>query len=68
MNQRQSSSSKFAGSNLVGMGRIAVHACNGRLLGWSSGVGPEAMGKACGVPMAIPQGQSWAPIPLNGQW
>jgi len=24
---------------------------------------PEAMGKVCGVPMAMPQGHSWAPNP-----
>ena len=29
--------------------------------------GPEAMGKACGVPVARLQGKSWAPIPSNGQ-
>ena len=27
----------------------------------------EAMVKACGVAMAMVQGHSWVPIPLNGQ-
>jgi hypothetical protein len=29
--------------------------------------GQEAMGKDCGVPMAMLQEKSWAPHPSNGQ-
>ena len=29
--------------------------------------GTEAMGKVCGVPMAMLQEKSWAPHPSNGQ-
>ena len=32
-----------------------------------SWIGREAMGKDCGVPMAMLQGKSWAPHPSNGQ-
>ena len=31
-------------------------------------VGWEATGKACGVPVAMLQGKSWAPLPSTGQW
>ena len=58
-------------SNLVDMGRIAVHIqarsawMTPRPVDAASGM--EAMGKVCGVPMAMLQGKSWAPHPSNGQ-
>ena len=57
------------GSNLVDLGRNAVHA---RGLARATPMpvnraGQEAMGKACGVPMARLPGKSWAPHPSNGQ-
>ena len=57
-------------SNLVDMGRIAAHVQ--ARLAWTTpepivGLGMEAMGKVCGVPMAMLQGKSWAPHPSNGQ-
>jgi hypothetical protein len=57
------------GSNLVDMGRIAVHAgqsCSAtpKLV---NGAGGEAMRKACGVLMAMLSGKSWASHPSNGQ-
>jgi hypothetical protein len=57
------------GSNLVDLGRAAVHA---RGLARTTpmpvnGAGQEAMGKACGVPMAKLPGKSWAPHPSSGQ-
>ena len=57
-------------SNLVDMGRIAVHVraeSAWRLQIRWVGTGMEAMGKVCGVPMAMLQGKSWAPHPSNGQ-
>jgi hypothetical protein len=58
------------GSNLADMGRIALHVQVRSA--WATpkpGVqaGGEAMGKVCGVPMAMLQGKSWAPHPSIGQ-
>ncbi len=59
------------GSNLADMGRSAVHARMGssgatpQSVNWA---GPEATGKACGVPVAMLQGKSWAPPPSTDQW
>jgi len=60
----------IAGSNLVDVGRIAAHAqeVSGRLRGRFVDVDEEAMGKVCGVPMAMLQGESWSPVPSNGAW
>ena len=57
------------GSNLVDMGRVAVHVrVEARMTPLSMNrVGTEAMEKVCGVPMAMLQGKSWAPHPSNGQ-
>jgi hypothetical protein len=57
------------GSNLVDMGRAAVHAPPawwGDSQGWFSHAGLEATVKVCGVAVARPQGKSWAPVPSNG--
>jgi hypothetical protein len=63
--------SNSAGSNLVDLGRSAVHACL-RLGRGDSRVGCrsadlEATGKGCGVPVARLPGNSWAPIPSTGR-
>ena len=61
-------SSKEPARNLADQGRTAVHApltggdSQGRILV----AGPEATVKVCGVAVARPQGNSWAPIPSNG--
>jgi hypothetical protein len=60
-----------AGSNLVDVGRSAVHAIavdcrRGQLRAGLGLAGPEAAVKACGVTVARLQGKSWAPIPSNG--
>lgn len=58
------------GSNLVDVGRSAVHAvCSADsdsvpVVGLA---GPEASVKGCGVTEARLQGKSWAPIPPNGR-
>ena len=57
------------GSNLVDVGRLQCTTA----LGWSTPkpfqiVGGEAMGKDCGVPVAMLQGQSWAPHSSTGSW
>jgi len=59
-----------AGSNLVDVGRSAVH---DHPLGWSTPkpgeiLGQEATSKACGVGVARLQGHSWTPPPLTGVW
>ena len=57
------------GSNLVDMGRIAVHALAvfaGATPSPVNRVGKEAMRKACGVLMAMLPGKSWAPHLSNG--
>lgn len=70
-NQRVKPLKRFTGSNLVDMGRGAVHTrggvCRWRVTRGSGEVaGREAMGKVYGVLMARPQGQSWAPTPSIG--
>ena len=58
------------GSNLVDMGRCAVHAgsrCGQATPELASRAGEEATGKVCGVLVARLQGKSWAPPPSNGQ-
>ena len=57
------------GSNLVDMGRAAVHIhqedwMTPTSVNWAR---HEAMAKVCGVAMARLQGKSWAPHPSNGQ-
>jgi hypothetical protein len=58
------------GSNLADMGRSAVHASG--IIGATpqsvDRAGPEATGKACGVPVAMLQGKSWAPPPSSDRW
>jgi len=59
------------GSNLVDMGRAAAHAYLGSRKATLKPLavgGQEAMGKACGVPMARLQRNSWTPIPSIGSW
>ena len=70
MNQWQNPLKLGTGSNLVDMGRAAVH---GALCGASTPkpdcvVGGEATEKACGVPVARLQGHSWAPTLPIGSW
>jgi hypothetical protein len=57
------------GSNLVDMGRAAVHVRTKVRTTPASAyrVGKEAMAKVCGIAMARLQGKSWAPRPSNGQ-
>ena len=55
------------GSNLVDAGRIAMHARSRATPKPFNRDGGEAIGKACGVPMAMLQGKSWAPHPSNRQ-
>ena len=61
----------WVGSDLVDMGRAAVHADCARVqaatpepVSWAGG---EATRKACGVLVARLQGNSWAPPPAIGQ-
>jgi hypothetical protein len=57
------------GSNLVDRGRDAAHVRGSLARATPASmnrVGTEAMGKVCGVPMAMLQGKSWAPRPSNG--
>ena len=62
----------YTGSNLVDVGRAAVHAARvfpaGDSMVGAKTSGLEAMGRACGVPMARLQGNSWAPPPPTGAW
>ncbi|MCA1705246.1 MAG: hypothetical protein LC808_19115, partial [Actinobacteria bacterium] len=69
-NQRVNPLKTSAGSNLVDVGRIAVHAreAPGRLRSRFVLVDEEAVGKDCGVPTAMLQGKSWTPTPSNGAW
>ena len=71
-NQRLKPLKRFTGSNLVDAGRSAVHACapsGGQVTPVPGEVaGREATGKACGVLVAMLQGQSWAPTPSTGVW
>ena len=70
-NQRVKPLKRYAGSNLVDMGRGAVHT---RLRGRRVTLVPvevagrEATRNVCGVLVAMPQGQSWAPTPSIGMW
>jgi hypothetical protein len=61
---------RYAGSNLVDMGRFAAHAARGRSRAATpkpiSAVGGEATRKVCGVLVAMLQGHSWAPTPSSG--
>jgi hypothetical protein len=72
-NQRVKPLKRYTGSNLVDVGRSAVHARRSLRGGWATPepgevAGREAMRKVCGVLVAMPQGQSWAPTPLTGVW
>jgi len=51
------------------MGRSAVHTHRWWVTPWScEDGGREATRKVCGVLVAMPQGQSWAPTPTTGTW
>ena len=67
----KASQERTTSSNLTDMGWVAVHtltmAC-GELLGRSMSPTKEATVKVCGVAVAKPQGQSWAPNLLKGSW
>lgn len=56
------------GSNLVDVGRAAVHArlTAGDSVAARAGAGAEVTGKVCGVPVTRLQGKSWAPPPSIG--
>ena len=59
----------ITGSNLADMARgvVRTHRCvGGELLNRSYPSGREAAGNVYGVLAAMPQGQSWAPLPSNG--
>ena len=69
-NQRVTPLKRYTGSNLADMGRSAMHACrpdvrDGRLPALGEDAGREATRKACGVLVAMSQGQSWAPTPVD---
>lgn len=71
MNQRLNPLKCGTGSNLVDAGRAAVRVelIHGETTPKPAiAAGEEATGKACGVPVARLQGQSWAPIPSTGTW
>lgn len=71
MNQRLNPLKCGTGSNLVDVGRAAVRVelIHGETTPKPAvDVGEEATGKACGVPVARLQGQSWTPIPSTGTW
>jgi hypothetical protein len=66
-NQRVKPLKRYTGSNLADMGRSAVHARRGRAThGPAEVAGREATRKACGVLVAMLQGQSWPPTPSTG--
>jgi hypothetical protein len=66
-NQRVKPLKRYTGSNLADMGRSAVHARRWRATpGPGEVAGKEATRKACGVLVAMPQGQSWPPTPSTG--
>ena len=72
-NQRLKPLKRYTGSNLADVGRSAVHARRpfrgGRATPEPGEVaGREATRKVCGVLVAMPQGQSWAPTPSTGVW
>lgn len=68
-NQRSNPLKSETGSNLVDMGRTAVHApaVSGATPKLVRRAGGEATRKACGVLVARLQGNSWAPHPSIGQ-
>ena len=72
MNQWLNPLKCFTSSNLVDMGWAAVHIIPigmGRVTPTSvSDADQEAMVNACGVAVARPQRQSWAPILSTGTW
>jgi hypothetical protein len=59
------------GSDLADVGRVrcflAGWVTGGNLLGWFYLLAWEAMGKVCGVPVAMPLGQSRAPPSASEQ-
>ncbi len=71
MNQWLNPLKRGTGSNLVDAGRVAVRAepTEGEATPVpATQVGQEAVGKVCGVPMAMLQGKSWTPILPTGTW
>jgi hypothetical protein len=70
VNQRmKASQERTTSSNLTDMGWVAVRTravTNGELFGRSMSPVREAMAKACGVAVAKPQEQSWAPNLSSG--
>jgi hypothetical protein len=68
MNQWLNPLKRDTGSN-PGQGRIAVHAgrevCGRRLRSWPNAAGGEATGKACGVPVAMLQGEELSAGPVD---
>ncbi len=71
-NQRVKPLKRYTGSNLADVGRRAVHTYL-FMDGWATPVpgevaGREATRNVCGVLVAMPQGQSWAPTPSTGVW
>jgi hypothetical protein len=67
-NQRVKPLKGGTGSNLVDMGRAAVHVRDDRATPkLVDRANQEAMENDCGVPMAMLQGQSWAPTPSTGR-
>ena len=69
-NQRVRLRKRCAGSNLVDMGRSAVHdrLVDGRLRRRYRRAGQEATGKGCGVLVARLPGHSWTPPSPSGHW
>ncbi len=66
-NQRVTPLKRYAGSNLVDMGRGVMHVRRWRATpGPVEVAGREATRKGCGVLVARSQGQSWAPTPSTG--
>ena len=71
MNQWLNPLKRGTGSNLVDVGRAAVRAeptDSEATPTPETHTGQEATGKACGVPVAMLQGKSWAPILPTGTW
>ena len=75
-NQRVKPLKRYTGSNLADAGRRVVHThpdSISMVIGWVTPVpgevaGREATRNVCGVLVAMPQGQSWAPTPSTGVW
>jgi hypothetical protein len=66
-NQRLKPLKGRTGSNLVDVGREAAHVRHVRATPkLADRANEEAMGKVCGVLIAMLQGQSWAPTPSTG--